>query len=82
MTEKHAHEVLHMMEGNNYATKAALRSAIVEKFGEDQLFYACSAKGLGVDALIEFLEKKGKFKSAESCDDGFTMDINKVCESY
>ncbi|MFI3301967.1 MAG: YecH family metal-binding protein [Rikenellaceae bacterium] len=79
MTEIHAHEVLHMMEGNNYASTAILRQAIVEKFGEEQLFYACSAKGMNVDALIEFLEKKGKFKGEQS---GFTMDITKVCNDY
>ncbi len=79
MTEVHAHEVLRMMEGNNYATEAVLRRAIVERFGEEQLFYTCSAKGMNVDALIVFLEQKGKFKSSEV---GFTMDISKVCKDY
>ncbi len=76
--EIHAHEVLHMMEGNSY-TKESLRSAIVAKFGAESLFYACSAKGMDVDKLIVFLEGKGKFKST---DQGFTMDISKVCNDY
>lgn len=37
MEQLHAHEVLHMMEGNSY-TEASLRAAIVEKFGEHQRF--------------------------------------------
>lgn len=77
--ERHAHEVLRMMEGNNYATKSELHNAIAEKFGAESKFHTCSVKGLGIDAIIEFLEKKGKFKPL---DGGFTMDITKVCKSY
>lgn len=79
MQDIHAHEILHMMEGNSYATKADLHNAIVEKFGNDVVFHTCSAKGLGIDEIILFLESKGKFKEAQ---DGFTMDINKVCKNY
>lgn len=39
MEQLHAHEVLHMMEGNSY-TEASLRAAIIERFGEAQRFYA------------------------------------------
>lgn len=81
MEEIHAHEVLRMMEGNNYNTKAELRDAIASKFGENSRFYTCSVKGQDIDALIDFLEAKGKFKPTQGgC--GFTMDITKVCESY
>lgn len=45
MEQLHAHEVLHMMEGNSY-TEASLKEATVEKFGKDQLFYACSAENM------------------------------------
>ena len=34
MEQLHAHEVLHMMEGNSYS-ESSLRKAIVDKFGED-----------------------------------------------
>ncbi|MFI3240857.1 MAG: YecH family metal-binding protein [Bacteroidales bacterium] len=78
MAEIHAHEVLRMMEGNSY-TKESLKQAIVETFGAEQCFYTCSADGLDIDNLILFLEAKGKFTQT---DDGFTMDINKVCSSY
>ncbi len=63
MKDIHAHEILKMMEGNSYSN-ASLKDAI---------------KGLNADGIVDFLEKKGKFKSCES---GFTMDISKVCETY
>ncbi len=67
-----------MMEGNSYS-KESLKVAITEKFGSEQLFHTCSAKGLNIDSLIDFLEAKGKFKATEG---GFTMDIEKVCSDY
>lgn len=75
MEQLHAHEVLHMMEGNSY-TEVSLREAIIDQFGENQHFYACSAENMNVDELIEFLKKKGKFMLASN---GFTVDVSKVC---
>lgn len=75
MEELHAHEVLHMMEGNSYSEES-LREAIIKEYGKDQLFYACSADGMDVDTLIEFLKYKGKFMPM---DEGFTVDTSKVC---
>ena len=75
MEQLHAHEVLHMMEGNSYS-ESSQRKAIVDKFGECQHFYACSADDMNVDELIEFLKKKGKFMPVR---DGFTVDVSKVC---
>lgn len=71
----HAHEVLHMMEGNSY-TELSLREAIIQKFGEQQRFFTCSANNMDVDTLIEFLKRKGKFIPANG---GFTVDMTKVC---
>ena len=76
MEQLHAHEVLHMMEGNSYSI-ASLKEAIIEKFGKEQRFYACSADDMNVDELIVFLQNKGKFMPA---DNGFTVDITKVCD--
>lgn len=76
MEQMHAHEVLHMMEGNSYSEKT-LREAIINKFGEQQHFYACSAEDMDIDELIVFLKRKGKFMPS---DDGFTVDITKVCD--
>ncbi len=78
MTQIHAHEILRMMEGNTYTT-ASLKEAIINKFGIDARFNTCSAEGMNADAIIDFLANKGKFKSL---DNGFTMDIAKVCKDY
>ena len=75
MEQLHAHEVLHMMEGNSYS-EASLKEAIVKTFGEDQRFYTCSADNMEVDELIGFLKRKGKFMPAG---EEFTVDISKVC---
>ncbi|MFV0419544.1 MAG: YecH family metal-binding protein [Dysgonomonas sp.] len=75
MEQIHAHEVLHMMEGNSY-TESSLRESIIEQFGEDQRFYACSSDDMDADDLIEFLKRKGKFMPLN---DGFTVDKSKVC---
>lgn len=75
MEQLHAHEVLFMMEGNSYS-EASLRAAIIDKFGESQRFYTCSAENMSVDELIVFLKQKGKFMPA---DNGFTVDTTKVC---
>lgn len=75
MEQMHAHAVLHMMEGNSY-TENSLKEAIIETFGKDQLFYACSQENMDIDELIVFLKRKGKFMPANA---GFTVDISKVC---
>lgn len=76
MEQLHAHEVLHMMEGNSYS-ESSLREAIINKFGKEQHFYACSADNMNVDELIAFLKEKGKFMPTT---DGFTVDKSKVCD--
>lgn len=76
MEQLHAHEVLHMMEGNSYS-EATLKEAIIEQFGESQRFYTCSAENMNADELIVFLKQKGKFMSSHV---GFTVDISKVCD--
>lgn len=76
MEQLHAHEVLHMMEGNNY-TESSLKEAIIEQFGKDQKFYACSAEDMDIDELIVFFKNKGKFMPSN--DNAFTVDVSKVC---
>lgn len=76
MEQLHAHEVLHMMEGNSYS-ETSLKEAIIDMFGKEQRFYACSAENMDVDDLIEFLKRKGKFKPM---DEGFTVDASKMCD--
>ena len=72
----HGHEVLQMMEGNTY-TEESLVEAIIRKFGADERFYTCSAEDLTARQLVEFLKERGKFMPA--ADDGFTVDVTKVC---
>ncbi len=74
----HGHEVLHMMEGNSYNTKQELVKAIIEKFGEEERFYTCSAEDLTAEQLVDFLEERGKFMPTKD-EDNFTVDITKVC---
>ncbi|ERI81581.1 putative metal-binding protein [Bacteroides pyogenes F0041] len=78
MEQLHAHEVLRMMEGNSYS-EASLKEAIIKKFGISRHFYTCSAENMNIDELIEFLKRKGKFMPLN---DGFTVDLNKVCSDY
>ncbi len=74
MEQLHAHEVLHMMEGNSY-TELSLREAIIQNSASSSVF-TCSANNMDVDTLIEFLKRKGKFIPANG---GFTVDMTKVC---
>lgn len=74
----HGHEVLHMMEGNSYATKQQLIDAIISRFGADERFYTCSAEDLTAAELVDFLEARGKFMPATG-PDSFTVDTSKVC---
>lgn len=76
MEQLHAHEVLHMMEGNSYS-EASLKEAIIRKFGTEQRFYTCSASDMNAEELIVFLKQKGKFMPTET---GFTVDITKKCD--
>ena len=55
MEQLHAHEVLHMMEGNSYLETCA-NDPLTETFGEDQRFYTCSVENMDADELIVFLK--------------------------
>ncbi len=73
----HGHDVLHMMEGNSYATKESLVKAIIEKFGPEETFHTCSVEGLSAEELVDFLEQRGKFMPSQ--EDEFTVDSSKIC---
>lgn len=77
MTEIHAHEVMHMMlEQDEGFSRESLAQAITEQFGADAMFCSCSANGMDVRAVIEFLERRGKFVAR---DDGFNTAQEKIC---
>jgi len=78
MTEIHAHEVMHMMlENEGGFSRDSLAQAITERFGADARFYACSAGGMNVRTVINFLEERGKFVA---CDDGFNTVQDRICD--
>ena len=78
MEQLHAHEVLHMMEGNSYS-EASLKEAIVKTFGEDQRFYTCSAENMDADELIVFLNGMGSLLES-SC--GINRDGKRELDYY
>ncbi|OCG71427.1 metal-binding protein [Gilliamella sp. Occ3-1] len=75
----HGHEVLHMMNGNNY-TKSSLLDAIKEKFGENAIFHTCSKTNMNAEQLIAFLKAKGKFTPSIAHESVFTVDNKKICK--
>ena len=74
----HGHEVLRMMiEDGNVYTKATLRAAIVDRFGEGARFYTCSAENMTPDELVAFLENRGKFVDEG---EGFKTEPDRICD--
>ena len=77
MTGIHAHEVMHMMlEQGDVFSRESLARAIIDRFGADARFHSCSAAGMDVHAVIDFLESRGKFVAR---DDGFNTAEDKIC---
>ena len=77
MTDIHAHEVMHMMlEKDGAFSHESLTRAIIDRFGAGAKFCSCSAAGMDVNAVIDFLESRGKFVAR---DDGFTTAQDKIC---
>jgi probable metal-binding protein len=77
MNEIHAHEVMHMMlEQDGGFSRESLAQSIIDHFGVDAKFYACSAAGMDIHAVIDFLESRGKFVARN---DGFNTAQDKIC---
>lgn len=76
--QKHAHEVMQMMidDGISY-TKESLEKKVIEQFGKNTSFFACSAEDMDAKELVEFLERKGKF--IPKMENGFTVDPSTMC---
>lgn len=78
--EVHAHEVMRMMlETDAGYSRESLATAIVERFGEDTRFYACSLRGMDVNQVINFLEVRGKFIARA---DGFNTAPDRICTDH
>lgn len=78
MEELHAHAVIDMMGTKTYSEDTLLKE-IIEKFGTETRFYACSAEHMDARELIAFLKTKGKFKPQ---DEGFAFDETKRCNHH
>ena len=77
MTDIHAHEVMHMMlEQDEVFSRKSLTQALVDRFGANTRFHSCSATGMDVHAVVDFLESRGKFVAR---DDGFNIAEDKIC---
>jgi len=75
--EIHAHEVMRMMlERNEAFDRASLAQAIAERFGADARFHACSAAGMDIEGVIDFLESRGKFVARAN---GFNTAADRIC---
>jgi len=78
--ETHAHEVMRMMlETDIGYSRESLAAAIVERFGEDARFYACSMRDMNVGQVINFLETRGKFIARA---DGFNTAPDRICMDH
>lgn len=75
--EIHAHEIMHMMlEHDEGFTRESLAKAITDRFGAEARFYSCSEQGMNVEAVIDFLESRGKFVAR---DKGFNTAQDRIC---
>ena len=76
-TQIHGHEVMQMMlELDEEFSRDSLTQAINDRFGAGARFHSCSASGMDVDAVIDFLESRGKFVARVS---GFNTATDKIC---
>lgn len=61
--QTHGHEILDLVAANPEGiTPADLTSVAAEKFGADALYYTCSAEGLALPTLLEFLIERDKVR--------------------
>jgi probable metal-binding protein len=65
-----------MLEQEGGFSRESLARAIVDRFGKEARFHSCSASGMDIQAVIAFLESRGKFVAR---DDGFNTAEIKIC---
>ena len=66
-----------MLQSGKAYTRASLLSDILAQFGPDSRFYTCSAQNLTAEALIDFLQAKGKFVPGQ---EGFQTSPDLMCK--
>ncbi|MCL1059075.1 YecH family protein [Shewanella gelidimarina] len=73
----HGHKVMELMlEHEQPLSREALKALMQGTFGADARYHTCSAEEMNAEALIDFLEKKGKFIHSEA---GIATAADRIC---
>ena len=73
----HGHDLINLIHHAEPAfTRVGLAAAVAERFGPQPRFHTCSAAGMTLDGLLEFLLVRGKIVER---DGRFYTDMSKVC---
>lgn len=68
-----------MRSSGKVYTRSTLLADIIGKFGASATFCTCAAKGMSADALIDFLEVRGKFAEVDA---GFKLAAVENCDHH
>ena len=61
-TSVHGHDILHILfEADPQLTREELVATANERFGAEARYHTCSADGMSIEELIDFLAARGKF---------------------
>ena len=61
----HGHEVMRMIaSAPNPYSRQQLSDAVEAEFGQNARFHTCSAQGMTLDELLQFLSERGKLTEA------------------
>lgn len=78
MESTHGHEVMRMMVETGFTyTRESLITAIRERFGAEARFHTCSDEEMNAEALVAFLESRGKFSGSA---DSMSMKPESICD--
>ncbi|PKG59267.1 YecH family metal-binding protein [Shewanella sp. GutDb-MelDb] len=73
----HGHKVMELMlEHEEPLSREALKALMQGTFGAGARYHTCSAEEMDAEALIDFLEKKGKFIHSET---GIATAADRIC---
>ncbi|GAA5218351.1 YecH family metal-binding protein [Corallincola platygyrae] len=77
MASIHGHQVLELiLSSAANQTLSELRKLITSTFGEEAEYHTCSAEGMNVDTLLEFLVARGKIAGEAN---KLNVDPSKIC---
>jgi probable metal-binding protein len=68
-----------MLNSGKPYTRSNLVQEIVERFGCDARFHTCSAEDLTAEALVDFLDARGKFLHKEG---SFQTQADLMCSGH